>query len=310
MLCAKPYINKGIAHGCGQCLPCRVKKQTEWAHRIELESMTHEQNCFVTLTYAEHNLPVTSGNPPLATLVPRDITLWLKRLRKAVSPIKIRYFVVGEYGGKGHRPHYHAVLFGLGGCHWGRTRRLGNGKTPNQECCPNCALIAQTWSTEKGPIGLIEVGELNQKTGNYAARYVIKKMTNGDNPKLQGRHPEFCTMSKMKGGLGYGMANDIASTVQQQANYRSDTDAPHVLLHGRKQKPLGRYLRGKVRIAMGKDEKTPQKTLDVMENKMRAVRLFAFHHSRSFSETVSEVFEPNRINLETRLNLYKSKDVL
>lgn len=310
MLCTRPYINRGIAHGCGQCLPCRVKKQTLWAHRIELEAMTHTENTFVTLTYNSDNVPVVGPNDPRPNLCPRDVTNWLKRLRQKISPIKIRYFVVGEYGSQGSRPHYHVVLFGLGGCHYGRTRRLGFGNTPRQDCCPNCALIAQTWSTEKGPIGYIELGEVNQKTANYAARYCLKKMTGIDDSRLNGRQPEFTRMSKMDGGLGVGMLDDIASTIMEQANYDPLLDAPHALLHGKKQKPLGRYLRGKLREKLGKENKTPETTLQQMEEKMRPVRTYAFNHSRSFQKTITEVFEQDRLNQSAKLEIFKSKDVL
>lgn len=310
MLCRKPYVTKGIAHGCGQCLPCRVKKQTLWAHRIELEAMTHKENCFVTLTYNPENIPLVSEADPRGTLRPRDITLWLKRLREQVSPIKIRYFVVGEYGARGGRPHYHAVLFGLGGCHYGRTRRDHATKIPRRDCCNNCALIARTWSTDTGPIGAIELGQLNQKTANYAARYCIKKMTMDDDHRLQGRHPEFTRMSRQNGGLGFAALDAVAETIKDQANYDLDVDVPHSLLHGKKQKPLGRYLRRKLRQKLGKDENTPQITLDEMEAQMRPVREAAFNHSRSFAKTITEVFEQDALNQAAKLEIFKSKDVL
>lgn len=305
MLCRKPYVTKGIAHGCGQCLPCRVKKQTLWAHRIELEALTHDRNCFVTLTYNPENLPVVSDSDARPTLRPRDVTLWLKRLRKAVSPVQIRYFVVGEYGTKGERPHYHAVLFNFAGCHYGRTRRIGYGSTPRQDCCPNCEFIAQTWG-----LGFIELGELNQKTANYCARYVIKKMTMDDDHRLEGRHPEFTRMSRQNGGLGFPALDVVAETIRNQPNYDLASDVPHSLLHGKKQKPLGRYLRRKLRQKLGKDENTPQITLNQMEAQMRPVREAAFNHSRSFAKTITEVFEQDALNQAAKLEIFKSKDVL
>lgn len=305
MLCRKPYVTNGIAHGCGQCLPCRIKKQTEWAHRIELEAMTHEQSCFITLTYNTEHLPVVSELNPIPSLKPRDATLWLKRLREAVYPIPIRYFLVGEYGTKGSRPHYHVCIFGLGGCHYGRTRRIGNGTTPRQDCCPNCQFIARTWSDSRGPIGNIEIGELNQKTANYTARYTLKKMTQKDDHRLAGAHPEFTRMSKQKGGLGIGMVPEIASTLLAQPNFEAMKDAPPSLLHGRKQKPLGRYLRRKIRLQIGMDEKTPQSTLDQQAEKMQPLRTIAFHHSKSFSKTIADHHEQAALNQETKLNLFK-----
>jgi hypothetical protein len=60
---------------------------------------------FSTLTYDDAHLP-----PTLST---REVTLWLKRLRKSLGPARpIRFFASGEYGEQTHRPHYHAILYG------------------------------------------------------------------------------------------------------------------------------------------------------------------------------------------------------
>lgn len=46
-------------------------------------------------------------------LCKRDLQLFFKRLRKAhpVGTIPLKYYAVGEYGGKTYRPHYHIILF-------------------------------------------------------------------------------------------------------------------------------------------------------------------------------------------------------
>lgn len=88
--------------GCGKCTECINLHKITWQHRLEDEKKCHKASCFITLTYAE-----TDGN-----LHPEDLTKFIKRLRKAVSPVKIRYYACGEYGSKGKRPHYHLVIFG------------------------------------------------------------------------------------------------------------------------------------------------------------------------------------------------------
>ncbi|ETR80119.1 nonstructural protein [Chlamydia pneumoniae B21] len=40
----------------------------------------------------------------------KHLQLLLKKLRKRISPHKIRYFECGAYGTKLQRPHYHLLL--------------------------------------------------------------------------------------------------------------------------------------------------------------------------------------------------------
>nr|USL90217.1 MAG: replication initiator protein [Microviridae sp.] len=79
----------------------------DWTYRVYYESCSHEQNCCLTLTYNPENLPV-GGELSL-----RDFQLFMKRLRKRLSPQKVRYFGCGEYGKLGSRPHYHVIVFGF-----------------------------------------------------------------------------------------------------------------------------------------------------------------------------------------------------
>lgn len=92
---------------CGGCVGCRAAKAKAWALRCHLELAQHPTASFTTLTYDDAHLP--------ATLSRRDLQLWLKRFRKALGPARpVRFFGAGEYGEKNGRPHYHAILFGVG----------------------------------------------------------------------------------------------------------------------------------------------------------------------------------------------------
>lgn len=82
---------------CGQCIGCRLNRSRGWAVRGQCEASLYAHNCFITLTYADKNLHYTPSGLP--NLHRRDITLFLKRLRKKY-PHKIRYFGCGEYGSK------------------------------------------------------------------------------------------------------------------------------------------------------------------------------------------------------------------
>lgn len=244
MLCRNPYIQGLAAFPCGRCEPCLLKRKRVWTHRILLESHLSCDNAFVTLTYAEDNLPAG------ASLVKKDYQDWLKRLRFVWAPQRVRYFVVGEYGDEGGRPHYHAALFGFPSCRHGNTKRTLAGRPDPENCCSICRTLHSTWQH-----GLIDTGELNIKSARYISGYVTKKMTHRHHPWLNGRDPEFANMS-LKPGLGLGIVKAAADTLLQY-DLSDQGDVPVTLSHGKIQMPLGRYLRQQMRKAMGNDPKAP-----------------------------------------------------
>ena len=89
---------------CGRCIGCRLERSRQWAIRCLHESKSHEDNCFITLTYDDEHLP---RDRSLDVKVFQD---FIKRMRKKVG--KFRYFHCGEYGEKEFRPHFHACIFG------------------------------------------------------------------------------------------------------------------------------------------------------------------------------------------------------
>lgn len=69
-----------------------------------MELKDHRTAVFTTLTYDEQHCPPTLDRTHLAK--------FLKRIRRAAEPLRIRFFASGEYGEKNARPHYHAILYG------------------------------------------------------------------------------------------------------------------------------------------------------------------------------------------------------
>lgn len=98
---------------CGKCAGCVADKCSAWGVRCYHESLQHEQNSFVTLTYDDAHCP--------DSLRVDDLQKFFKRMRR--RGVKFRYFGVGEYGSLTLRPHYHVLFFGqdfLGGAeHFG-----------------------------------------------------------------------------------------------------------------------------------------------------------------------------------------------
>lgn len=164
---------------CGQCVGCRLERSKDWALRCIHEAQFHEENCFLTLTYEEDRF----------SLCVEDIQLFLKRLRKHVEPLKIRFFQCGEYGSLNFRPHHHVLVFGYNFPDrkvWGRSVA---GFIYRSD------ILERLW-----PFGFSTIGDVSFDSAAYVARYIMKKQT-GRNAEeyYQGRKPEFITMSRRPG---------------------------------------------------------------------------------------------------------------
>lgn len=183
-----------------------------------LEARLHQSSFFCTLTYDQVHVPGDGG------VRPRDVQLFLKRLREACAE-KIRFFAVGEYGDRTQRPHYHLVLFGL----------------------LDYRLIGSCW-----PFGAVHVGFVTPQSCAYVSGYTVKKWTKVV-PELNGRHPEFTRMS-LRPGIGAVAAEEIGRAYVSRSGAaalaRDGDVASAVRIDGRLY-PLGRYLRGLARLAVG-----------------------------------------------------------
>lgn len=307
MLCRDPFVKAGAAYPCGRCAPCLHSRRRVWAHRIMLEAMCHEHNCFLTLTYADKNLPMTSelSGSVLGSLSPLHLRDWLKRLRDRISPLKIRFYAVGEYGDETERPHYHIILFGFPTCKRGRTLRRGFSLEPVwSDCCDTCRLVGDTWG-----YGNVDLGQVTKDSSGYIAGYVVKKMNRFDDPRLNGRYPEFCRMSRQNGGIGYDGLWEVASSLMY---HRLDErpDVPAGLRVASKSMPLGRYLRSKLRTMIGREAGAPDATLDAIKAELLPVSDFAFRNSRSLKKTVVEVNDGAFANFEAKARIYKGRKPL
>lgn len=258
MLCRNPYRKGKMLFGCGQCLPCRINRRREWLHRMILEAKCHEHSAFLSLTYSDQNLPLSSNGLP--TLNPKHLQDWLKRFRKEILPLKIRFFAVGEYGDETNRPHYHAIIYGYRSCEYINSR-YSKFRT---NCCRQCDLVRDTWQ-----LGNVYLGTVDPESMQYCAGYTVKKLTKEDDPRLNGRHPEFARMST-RPGLGYDALHEVASTLMQ-FNLDERDDVPSSLQHGKKILPLGRYLRQNLRLMVGKEKNAPSSTVAKAQEKMQTV---------------------------------------
>lgn len=178
---------------CGQCIGCRLERSRQWAIRCVHEAQLHDQNSFLTLTYAPEHLPKDQS------LVKSHMQKFFKRLRKKLYPQKFRYFYCGEYGEKNDRPHYHVCLFGYD------FPDKKHFKTINGNQLYTSEILESTWG-----YGLTSVGNLTFESAAYVARYITKKITgkyalhfynriDSKGEIISERLPEFNDMSRKPG---------------------------------------------------------------------------------------------------------------
>lgn len=257
MKCRYPIILSGrTPFGCGQCIPCRVKKRREWTHRISLEALQHPENAFLTLTYSDDCLPSDYS------LNPKHFSGFMKRLRKRVSPRLVRYVGVGEYGDQTERPHYHAIIFNHPTC----LRGVSQVSRRTGRCCSVCDLYTSAWAQ-----GHVHCGQVSLDSISYVCGYVVKKMTRSDDSRLNGRHPEFARMSN-RPGIGASAMDDLSSLLLGLDLEDTIEDVPYTLRHGRREYPLGRYLRRRLRERIGREANAPASVIQKMEAEVRPLR--------------------------------------
>lgn len=199
---AKDYPD-AIKIPCGKCSGCRAQKTREWADRMILELDHSKKAVFLTLTYNDDNLPVkyqiTTGLSEM-TLQKRDLTLFFKRLRKRFHDVEIRYYAVGEYGKNTFRPHYHAIIYGLGLQDFKDLVPKGKNEL-GQLYYMSEWLARDVWQH-----GFCLLADVSWNTCAYVARYVKKKDFGlvSDEFVNRVREPEYSVMSRNPGiGLYY-----------------------------------------------------------------------------------------------------------
>lgn len=106
---------------CGHCAECLQNKRDDWYVRAYYEWLDCIKKggfaLFVTFTYSNDWIPqLLIDYQSCNCFDKRDLQKYLDALRKVIkrkyeTDAPFRYIVTSEYGGKTHRPHYHAILF-------------------------------------------------------------------------------------------------------------------------------------------------------------------------------------------------------
>ena len=187
---------EGLEVPCGKCLACRIRSRKEWSLRMLHEMEDHNDSIFITLTYDDAHIPDHQS------LSKHHLQLFFKRLRKSISPRRLRYFACGEYGDNTNRPHYHAIIFGLSLGHEDRIH------------------IDESWN-----LGMIHYGLAEPDSINYVAQYIDKKFTGNlahEEYTLKNREPVF-KLQSMGIGRSYCDTHKDELLDRQCINYRGKT---------------------------------------------------------------------------------------
>lgn len=200
---------------CGKCPACVANKSSQWYVRLLMQQRYSDNAVFVTLTYADENLPeprIDEQGYHNIDVSRDDIRKYHYRLRQSLGEEKskrLKYFLISEYGpqptgssiyGAINRPHYHVIYFNLDRDDYDK--------------------VTKAWNK-----GFVEFGELTEGRIRYCAGYVIEK-----NFVPIGRLPVFTFISK---GIG-------KAYVSRQGSFHTSIDRMYVPYHGRKL-PLPRY---------------------------------------------------------------------
>lgn len=162
-MCVRPMVVKENIVPCGKCYQCKRQDRNNWSMRVYDEI---KKGTFITLTYSDEYLPKDGK------LVKKHLQDYIKRLREQIRKIaygyNVKYFAVGEHGGKFGRSHYHIIIN-----------------------INDIDSIKKAWK-----FGFVYVGKVTGASIHYCTKYLQKQI--GEKKKDKERR-EFRLMSK---GLG------------------------------------------------------------------------------------------------------------
>lgn len=178
--------------------------------------MIQEKKCdsamFVTLTWDTDHVPISRNG--FMTLQKKPLQDFFKRLRK-LSTLQLKYYAVGEYGGKTRRPHYHLILFNS-----------------------NAANVIKAWTLGGKPIGHCHFGDVNGASVGYTLKYMTKPSKiplHRNDDRLR----EFSLMSK-------GLGADYLSPAMVQYHKNDLNDRMNCVLPDGKIIAMPRYYKDKI----------------------------------------------------------------
>ena len=107
----------------------------------------------------------------------------------------------------------------------------------------------------------------------------------------------------------------VAESLKEFDLDNTEADVPSSLRHGKKLLPLGRYLRGRLRVLLGKDKGAPKETLEKMVEELREMQRISWQSQETgtfipVSEVRRRLQEQPLKNLEARQRVFKKRKTL
>lgn len=194
-----PSTRLWITHRCGQCISCRINKQSAWIFRNLLECQHSQSSAFWTLTLDQQGLECMADVGPKKMM--RNFFAALRNSEdRHGNPNPIRYCGVLEFGGQFGRPHFHILLYNM-------VKNLRE-PYPYRRGQPRPEQSIGLW-----PHGRVDFAEFNPSTIAYTVKYIFK------DSRTEGLCIPFRTIRPGIGG--YGIASLAASVAAKQSNLPS-----------------------------------------------------------------------------------------
>lgn len=192
---------------CGKCSECIKDRKQRWTNRLICEADCYDLHSvyFVTLTIDDDHLDEFRSRSGVPSLRKEAVQSWIKRLRDFLErgdnkkvyygdPVRIRYFLSGEYGDRTLRPHYHCILFGVDLLGFSPSTQVG--KNEQGQILYTSDVISYTWK-----YGNNCVARFSPATAAYTCGYCVKKLTGERSCEYDhfGIEREFALMSRRPG---------------------------------------------------------------------------------------------------------------
>jgi len=224
-------LDQPVKLPCSKCTGCRLERSRQWAIRCVHESQLYDTNSFITLTYNDESLPYGHS------LDKKHWQDFMKRLRKKLEPLKIRFFMCGEYGEEQDptspnligRPHFHAIIFNYD------FPDKKHKATINENKLYESDLLTSVWG-----FGHCTVGDMTFETAAYVARYVMKKI-NGEPAEEHYQRVDVATGQMTPLTPEFNLCSRMPAIGKHWYDkYMSDCEKGFITIRGKKM-PLPKY---------------------------------------------------------------------